>query len=612
MHTCGIDLGWRLIEDDGSLRVAYLVGSDGHTEILHLPAALLARWHKARDLQSLRSKYFDSMRTRLSAWLAEHEAPAWLAEACQYLDQWRSPGRLAMLLRTWQPFPDGDELRRQLQAWQERDVHLWQYERALQLKAKRLRRDLYRKFAARTRRRYTGIAIEDCDWRKLAARVKAERDDQPANQTARWQMRLASVGMLRDCLVSQGAIPSKTEDTTRICHACGTLNDWDREIELEHICDECGALWDQDENAARNLLALAEPSEKPQPRTMVYSYGAKPPLEGNQEIDRQIGAAHRYYNQLVALHRDFAQARKDAKRRHIPGLEEAEQAVEVKAEQLSELRKAIRSRNAIARRKTASRSDRQAAAAMREELNAARDERRRLREQASTNAAYQQELSQLIDDYQGLLVDPSDPDNTRRRGGKFKDARAQSNVFWGTYLEVEKALEQARNTTKTGRIAFRRWTGDGLVAVQIQGGMSPLELWQGRDTRARLEPRPPKQALLWLRISSDGRDPVWAKVPFFYHRPLPEEATVMGIALVRRQVATRRKADGEWHPYYDWTVNFTLRFPSGKVLDEMPGSAREPQENEDIEDTPKRKHGGGRWGKRKTGRSQKVPEKQNV
>ncbi len=44
------------------------------------------------------------------------------------------------------------------------------------------------------------------------------------------------------------------QHTTTTCHACGTVNEFNAAQNLEHTCSSCGTLWDQDGNAADNIL----------------------------------------------------------------------------------------------------------------------------------------------------------------------------------------------------------------------------------------------------------------------------------------------------------------------------------------------------------------------
>src|SRR5262249_10084792 len=54
-------------------------------------------------------------------------------------------------------------------------------------------------------------------------------------------------------------------------------------------------------------------------------------------------------------------------------------------------------------------------------------------------------------------------------------------------------------------------------------------------------PRRLRRTRAYLRIGSNAREPVWAEVPVVLHRPLPEDATIKWVYLVRRHVATHEE-----------------------------------------------------------------------
>ena len=148
-----------------------------------------------------------------------------------------------------------------LQAWHAQDVHLWQYADGTVRRAVNMRKRLYRMFAADMRKRYAKIAVEDCDWRKLARNKPADKNEFDPSKR---YMRIASIGMLRQLLVQAGAVPNDGAYTTTTCHVCGSIEEWDAAKELRHRCERCGAEWDQDYNAAVNLKRMAElGGEKP-------------------------------------------------------------------------------------------------------------------------------------------------------------------------------------------------------------------------------------------------------------------------------------------------------------------------------------------------------------
>jgi len=103
---------------------------------------------------------------------------------------------------------------------------------------------------------YRTIAVEDCEWKTLARRRPAEKDVD--YERSKEPMRIASVGRLRTCLKEAGAVIIDSENTTKECHLCRFLNYFDFGAAIVHTCSGCNAMWDQDENAARNLLARAK------------------------------------------------------------------------------------------------------------------------------------------------------------------------------------------------------------------------------------------------------------------------------------------------------------------------------------------------------------------
>lgn len=158
------------------------------------------------------------------------------------------------------PFPRVLEI---FEAWRYRDHHLWSWESSKEKKALRRRRDLYRVFAAEMSDRYHTLVLEDFDLRRVARRKPTESEEAD-NTTAMSNRQLVSISELRLVLTNAfgGAggqvVKVPPENTTRICSRCGQIDTWDQAAELMHLCSRCGAdngPWDQDENAADNILA---------------------------------------------------------------------------------------------------------------------------------------------------------------------------------------------------------------------------------------------------------------------------------------------------------------------------------------------------------------------
>lgn len=259
--TVGVDVGWRLIS--GDLRVAYALGGDDRKEVLTIPAARLSAWGKADSLRSTRDCNFDAMRARLVAWLAAPgvDLPEWLVKDTETLAQWKAISRLARLVHAWKKarFAGDESVYEELLAWLKQDRHLWDWEASQRVKAARRRDDTYRKFAARLARRYRTVRVEDIDWRELKKRARVDAKVDTPNELDERRRRYASIAavgrlvtFLREAATEVQDIDAK--NTTRACHACGTVEEWDPERDLEHTCGHCGVRWDQDYNAAVWLL----------------------------------------------------------------------------------------------------------------------------------------------------------------------------------------------------------------------------------------------------------------------------------------------------------------------------------------------------------------------
>lgn len=277
-----VDLGWR--EIDGDLRVAYLVSHpgafsglaadptvppilkglwfatagdggeiDGSESELRLPARLLARWAKAEDLQSIRDKAFNAIRDRLVEYLAAPgDKPPALLEAAKFLPQWRSIDRLCRLLAGWERHPGDDQVYADLQAWRAREAHLHQYQVGTVGRAERIRRDIYRCLAKAVSARFRTVVVEDMNVRKLMTEKPPEAD---AAYVPKKNRNPAASGYLRATLAAAAAeaVRAPTAGSTSTCFRCGATYAGNRSA-VVLTCQGCGASWDQDANAARNLL----------------------------------------------------------------------------------------------------------------------------------------------------------------------------------------------------------------------------------------------------------------------------------------------------------------------------------------------------------------------
>jgi transposase len=258
--SAAIDIGWRRIGD--GLRVAWIVGEDGLSEELRLPATLLARKHKVEELRAIQD----------------------LPPEPESAEDTRR--RLAVEKSLGRPLTP-TEIERT------RKRHLHQWEDHQRDNVFRARREIYRVFAAKIAKRYRRVVIEDMDLRKFAVLPKTEPasgpraarpgvPDDPVTKAAREWRFFAACSELKACITNavtrEGGEVLEADPawTTRACFACGAsvarIEDAPRSPDdparnLNLTCPACSATFDQDENAARNLLRALQRQPATPPRS---------------------------------------------------------------------------------------------------------------------------------------------------------------------------------------------------------------------------------------------------------------------------------------------------------------------------------------------------------
>jgi len=275
--------------------------------------------------------------------------------------------------------------------------------------------------------------------------------------------------------------------------------------------------------------------------TRVYRFGARMPVD-RELVVAQLRAAHDYQNQLTEIER----GRRDAMRAlyDTPEIRDAEALL-----------------------KQVSKSDRKAA---KRALSALRRDR----------------LASLPRDVACSWCDAGgacsvcDGDGIITRAKEINalahdlqvGARALTRCYWGSYLDVESRAQQARamplydeDGLAPSAPKFRRWEEPmrGQIGVQIQA-TKPLtwgDILRGQDTRVRVERRDGPFAMLWIRIGSDGRDPVWARVPIKMHREVPNAARVSWVRVSCKPLSCRDKPEYRER----WSVEITADDPAPAV-----------------------------------------------
>lgn len=284
--TVAVDLGWRNLLDDkceptGEIRVAYLLDDGGHEEQVLVPAKVPTGLAKVDDLRSIRDKNFDAARALLLSWLGEvhvettSTSSAWTvalgvavrARTLRSLAQWRAIGKLAGFVNAWERdrFPNDEAIMVTLQTWAKQDRHLLAWEASQRDRRINHRREEYRKLAARLARAYATIVLEKFDLTAPEVNEKKPTEEGiPSDgKNQRSTKRIAAPGELRDGIKKAAAkygariVEVDPAYSTQTCADCGACEEWDAAPSVMNTCVACGATWDQDANACRNLLTYA-------------------------------------------------------------------------------------------------------------------------------------------------------------------------------------------------------------------------------------------------------------------------------------------------------------------------------------------------------------------
>ncbi len=297
-----LDIGWRL-RPDGSLRIAQAfepILRDEHE--FTLPREIIEAIKRVDTLRSTRDQNFDEMRRVLAGWIRETRSmPGWFLDRTETLAAWRSPARLAALVRDWREtrFNGDNAMFDAVEGWRKQDKHLWCWETAQRAKSLARRRDYYRVTAAKLAENFGTVILEDFDLRAVARVPEVDSDKNHIKQAAR-NRTLAAVSELRLAIINAFRMRGGSvhlvdpANTTRECHVCGVVEAFDAASKLRHTCAN-GHEWDQDENAARNIFerwrraqstATARSEEGSMPSESRWARAKRMKSERDDRLDR--------------------------------------------------------------------------------------------------------------------------------------------------------------------------------------------------------------------------------------------------------------------------------------------------------------------------------------
>lgn len=294
----GIDIGWRM-RDDGAIRVAYWVGSDGREGELAIPERVLRRKGKSDSLKSIRDRERNEVSALWREWIfgsataasstnADVDADKTVAEisaapsmradahgvhrdhpvrmAATAMHMWTRMGHFVVLARLWDNnrVPGDEAIHARVQAWLKHDRHLYAWEANNRRRMALATCALVDGLAVQLARQYDMVAVEERGMvPELVKRDATDKDEEWLRALNATRMGLVAPASARAALErfakKYGALYREVDpaNTTRNCAECGAERVVDDPAELMLGCDKCGVIEDQDRTAARNILARA-------------------------------------------------------------------------------------------------------------------------------------------------------------------------------------------------------------------------------------------------------------------------------------------------------------------------------------------------------------------
>jgi hypothetical protein len=319
-RVAAMNLGWRLLES-GDVRVGYLVDAFGEKRELVLPGSLRQSLMAASSIRSINDGHFNTARAVLARWMKEHGAiaPAWLSEEIATMHAWHKRGRLSRVARrlaaempdfvreawaawyrehrvetprkrrafhyedlyaefdkasAWLSGTPLESITFYLDLWRRKEAHLWEMETGKTGHVARARNNTFAVWASELAKAYATLIIDQTDLAELKRGAPPEGPSDTAAPVSRARD-AAGLGYLKGALLAAfgGArlVQAPAHGITRT-HDCGHENlsaefEAERKERIRVTCEGCQVSFDQDEQAAKNLLArfLGEgPGGKPE------------------------------------------------------------------------------------------------------------------------------------------------------------------------------------------------------------------------------------------------------------------------------------------------------------------------------------------------------------
>lgn len=275
--------------------------------------------------------------------------------------------------------------------------------------------------------------------------------------------------------------------------------------------------------------------------TLNWCYGAKEP-DVACAVDQAIELAHKYRNRLCELELEKRKRHYDILRRLAPGFVHAELDCEGLEAELGDVRKSIqleRSRQAT-KHPTGVKHLVDRTSEIKLSLKIARERLKTEKKAAYTDP----NVIQAMDE------------NTAQHKDECKLAKEDSGLYWGTEAIVNQAC---RSFSSGSPPKFKRYSGEGQLAVQLQGGLDCDDASKSNTLFYIGDEIDHKRRECFIRIGSDNGRPVFAKLAIVFHRPLPK-GKIKWAYLEKRRIATTVK----------WIIRITIDVDE-PAADPLPG-----------------------------------------
>lgn len=276
----------------------------------------------------------------------------------------------------------------------------------------------------------------------------------------------------------------------------------------------------------------SEPSKR-------YTYGAKTP-ENLDVVKQQIFLANKYRNELVENEKFRRSEIQRVRKELYPELDLTERKIESLCAERATKRDLIKLTNQKFKRKIVDKNLNKEIKDLGEEIKRLSDQQKKRKKSVSSDVDLHELWKQ---------IEVAANDKSKELYAKY----GELGLDWGTRLVVRD--NRVKRTGPEPR--FHRFTGEGSVAVQIQNNsLSVAELMNGKNSsRVRIvqeDKEHQNRFVLYFAVGSEGQNkPIWAKVPFLLHRPLPPNAQIKWVELVCKRVGT----------HFKWEVQFVVSQP---------------------------------------------------